>query len=107
MEGIIKTTSDIFTIHIANTGKEPVSIFENVAVARCESYDKTGASISNTFSCNRIDAWESRGLPEHLQDLLDRSSADLEKHQIDQLADVLLKYETCLRSQLTTLDTLT
>lgn len=77
IEGIITTTSDIFTIHVANTGEEPVSIFENVAVARCESYyetdayDETEASISNTFSCNRIDEREFRGLPDHLQDLIE------------------------------------
>ncbi|KAH3741318.1 hypothetical protein DPMN_048041 [Dreissena polymorpha] len=62
---------------MANTGEEPVSIFENVAVARCESYyetdayDETEVSISNTFSCNRIDEREFRGLPDHLQDLIE------------------------------------
>ena len=96
VEGIVDTSSRQATVQIVNIGDSEATIFSGTPVGICKSYYEVESA--GTVNCAAIsrDVTEpqlSELLPEHLQDLWERSKVQLNDDEGEILADLLNRYQ--------------
>ena len=93
--GIIHSKAENQAVQILNFGSKPVVLYPNTKLGTCEScYHTPEPELSR---CNAVSSEESEAatdkLPEHLQDLWERSSVHLKNEERRRLASLLIKYQ--------------
>jgi len=82
VEGVLDPHKDTVNVILINASENPVHGHENVTVGKCESYFEQ--KEPDEILCNHIhEADNDNTLPEHLKDLLERSSTELDLTNVD------------------------
>ncbi|KAK3105091.1 hypothetical protein FSP39_017124 [Pinctada imbricata] len=77
-------------IDFMNLGNEPVTLYPNSCIGTCESYYETVSGQCGAITTEIID---EAVLPDHLQDLFERSIVHLTEDQKADLKSLLIKYQ--------------
>ena len=91
MGGIVETTSSALSMALLNYGSDDITIYKNTNMGTCESYFEPEMSHGRISVVQQTQ--QTNILPEHLQDLYNRSSNHLTEHEKQELITLLCKYE--------------
>lgn len=94
VEGLVDTHGSNIGIGVVNRSEESIFLHQGKEVASCKS---SYMEMTERHRCATVDKRETKPdptqLPEHLEELLKRSSVHLDKDQTNRLATLLKKYQ--------------
>ena len=96
VDGIVDTSGSLATVQMINLGDADATIYFGTPVGTCESFYDEEYADSVSFAITTKDVKDqppSKALPEHLQDLWERSNVHLGDAQREVLADLLIRYQ--------------
>ena len=91
MGGIVDVTASSLSVTLLNFGSGETTIYKNTNLGTCESYFESTAPTEciSVVQCSK----QNNSLPEHLQNLYERSSTHLSPDEKEGLCSLLCKYQ--------------
>jgi hypothetical protein len=89
----VSENKENITVKIVNTTEKDITLYPNQEIGKCESiYEPEGEEVQPVRSV-KVEERKEAKLPEHLHDLLDRSSEFLDKRQTKILKSLLCEFQ--------------
>ncbi|VDI36317.1 Hypothetical predicted protein [Mytilus galloprovincialis] len=91
--GIINTQDQVHFVNVVNYGDDEVKLYKKETIGTCESYTEHDLKPEQIRTLQKDCFTASEEIPEHLTDLLKRSSTYINEDQRQQLSRLLSQYQ--------------
>ena len=93
-EGVLdlKSTNDV-NVNIQNLSDDPVTLYSQTEIGTCESIYEDEPSVQDRCASVNVETGDNSIVPEHLKDLIERSSVHLNQKETDKLKNLLIQYQ--------------
>ncbi|CAG2220784.1 unnamed protein product [Mytilus edulis] len=94
--GIINTQDQVHFVNVVNYGDDEVKLYKKETIGTCESYTEHDLKPEQIRTLQKDCFTASEEIPEHLTDLLKRSSTYINEDQRQQLSRLLFTVPKCI-----------